>query len=174
MHRSRISRMALAFWMVSASFLCSLGAADQTPSQMVGKAAPSLVRSDLNGRNVDLAKYRGKIVLLNFWATWCSSCQVELPQFEAMQKKYGEDRLQVITVSMDDSETPVQKTARRLHLKLPVVMGDAKLGEAYGGVLGLPVTFLIDRNGTIVAKFKSETAPDKIEAEIKRMLSQSS
>jgi thiol-disulfide isomerase/thioredoxin len=128
------------------------------------------VRNDLSGTSVSVQNYRGKVVLLNFWATWCSSCQVELPQFDAWQKKYGDGGLQIITVSMDDSEAPVRRTVRRLHLKLPVVMGDAKLGEAYGGVLGLPVTFLIDRKGTIVAQYKGETPPDIIEAEIDRIL----
>jgi len=142
----------------------------QSPVDPLHKAAPQFKRTDLNGRSIDLRDYRGKVVLLNFWATWCASCQVELPRFDAWQKKYGADGLQVLTVSMDDGDAPVRKTVRRLHLALPVVMGDAKLGEAYGGVLGLPVTFLIRRDGVVEAKVKGETDLDALESQVRRML----
>ena len=142
----------------------------QSPMDPLHKTAPQFKGTDLNGRSVDLRSYRGKVVLLNFWATWCASCQVELPRFDAWQKKYGADGLQVLTVSMDDGDAPVRKTVRRLHLALPVVMGDAKLGEAYGGVLGLPVTFLIRRDGVVEAKVKGETDLDALESQVRRML----
>lgn len=137
---------------------------------MVGKAAPEFVRKDLTGNEVDIKNFRGKVVLLNFWATWCVPCQIELPEFEKWQKKYGPSGLQIIAVSMDDNDSPVRRTVRRLHLDLPVLMGDAQLGEAYGGVLGLPVTFLIDRNGKIVAKIKGETDLAKLELRVKSLL----
>jgi len=142
----------------------------QSPVDLLHKTAPQFKRTDLNGRSIDLRNYRGKVVLLNFWATWCASCQVELPRFDAWQKKYGADGLQVLTVSMDDGDAPVRKTVRRLHLALPVVMGDAKLGEAYGGVLGLPVTFLIGRDGVVEAKVKGETDLAALESQVRRML----
>jgi len=160
-----------SFRLLSVALICSVAVAAQGQTDMVGKAAPAFVRSDLNRRQVDINEYRGKIVLLNFWATWCTTCQIELPEFEAWQKKYGEDILKVITVSMDDSDVPVRKIVRRLHLDLPVVMGEPKLGQAYGGILGLPVTFLIDREGKIAAQFKGETDPRRIEADVKRLLS---
>ena len=144
----------------------------QSPVDPLHKAAPQFKRTDLNGRSIDLRDYRGKVVLLNFWATWCASCQMELPRFEAWQKQYGKDGLQVLTISMDDGDAPVRKTVRRLHLDLPVVMGDAKLGEAYGGVLGLPVTFLIGRDGVVAAKIKGETDLGVLEARLRRLLTQ--
>jgi cytochrome c biogenesis protein CcmG, thiol:disulfide interchange protein DsbE len=153
-----------------AVLLCCARLGAQAPSEVVGKAAPLFVRSDLSGNAVDLNKYRGRVVLLNFWATWCAPCQVELPQFEAWQKKYRAEGLKVIAVSMDDGDTAVRRTVRRLHLHLPVVMGDAQLGEAYGGVLGLPITFLIDRKGKIVAQFKGETDLTSMESQIKQLL----
>ena len=132
--------------------------------------APEFVRADLSGRKIDLKSYRGKIVLLNFWATWCTPCQVELPQFDAWQKKYGAQGLQVLAISMDDGDAPVRRTVRRLHLDFPVVMGDARLGDAYGGVLGLPVTFLIDKEGRVVAKLKGETDLAALETRVKQLL----
>jgi cytochrome c biogenesis protein CcmG/thiol:disulfide interchange protein DsbE len=142
----------------------------QSSVDLVYKAAPQFVRRDLGGHRIDLKSYRGKVVLLNFWATWCAPCQVELPRFEAWQRKYGGEGLQVVTVSMDDGYAQVRSTVRRLHLDFPVVMADAKLGEAYGGVLGLPVTFLIGRDGVVVAKIKGETDLDALELRLKRLL----
>src|SRR4051812_28604493 len=121
------------------------GASAQSSPDLLQKAAPPFVRKDLSGHRIDLEQFRGKVVLLNFWATWCVPCQVELPRFQAWQKKYGAQGLQVLTISMDDGGAQVRRTVRTLHLDVPVIMGDAQLGEAYGGVLGLPVTFLIDR-----------------------------
>ena len=144
--------------------------AQAPPSDLVHKAAPAFVRVDLAGRKIRLNDYRGKVVLLNFWATWCAPCQVELPRFAEWQKRYGSQGLQVLAVSMDDSAAPVRRTARRLHLDFPVVMGDPKLGEKYGGVLGLPITFLIDRDGTIVAQFKGATDLGALEGQVKRLV----
>jgi cytochrome c biogenesis protein CcmG, thiol:disulfide interchange protein DsbE len=142
----------------------------QSPPALVHKTAPQFVRTDLSGHEINLKSYRGKVVLLNFWATWCAPCRVELPRFEAWQKKFGVEGLQVLTISMDDGDAPVRRTVRRLHLTFPVVMGDAKLGEAYGGVLGLPVTFLIGRDGVVAAKVKGETDLDKLELRVKGLL----
>lgn len=143
----------------------------QASGTLLHKRAPEFVRADLSGSKIDLKEYRGKVVLLNFWATWCAPCQVELPKFDGWQKNYGAQGLQVLAVSMDDNESPVRRTMHRMRLDFPVVMGDAQLGEAYGGVLGLPVTYLIDREGRIVAEFKGATDLSAMEAAMKRVLS---
>jgi cytochrome c biogenesis protein CcmG, thiol:disulfide interchange protein DsbE len=101
-----------------------------------------------------LSSYRGKVVLLNFWATWCEPCLTEMPTFVEWQKQYGSGNFQVIGISMDDATPEVLATASRLKLNYPVLMGDEYLGADYGGVLGLPVTFLIDRNGKIQARYQ--------------------
>lgn len=144
----------------------------QQGKDLVHKAAPEFVRTDLAGRQIDLKKYRGKVVLLNFWATWCAPCRVELPKFETWQRKYGADGLQVVAISMDDGDAAVRRTVRRLHLTFPVGMGDAKIGEAYGGVLGLPITFLIDRRGVVAAKIKGETDLAQLENRVKALLAE--
>jgi peroxiredoxin len=144
----------------------------QSSPDLLQKTAPPFVRKDLSGHRIDLKQLRGKVVLLNFWATWCAPCQVELPRFQAWQTKYGAQGLQVLTISMDDEKAQVRRTVRRLHLDVPVMMGDAKLGEAYGGVLGLPVTFLIGRDGMIAAKLKGETDLDALESRVKKLLMQ--
>lgn len=153
-----------------ATLACATGLCAQAPEDMVHKAAPEFVRTDLAGRRVDLKDYRGNVVLLNFWATWCAGCQIELPKFALWQKEYGAAGLQIVGVSMDDSVGPVRKTVRRLNLDFPVIMGDAQLGDAYGGVLGLPVTFLLDRDGRIVAEIKGDGELTALESKVKKLL----
>ena len=138
----------------------------------LGKPAPALVRTGLDGQPVDLAKLRGKVVLLNFWATWCAPCQAEMPIFVRWQSAYQAQGLQVVGVSMDDDAGPVQRLTRRLHVNYPVAMGDEKLGAAWGNVLGLPLTFVIDRKGIVRARFAGETDPAKILAALKPLLAE--
>src|SRR5438067_4305229 len=108
---------------------------------LLNKPAPGLARTTFDHQNVDLAGLRGRVVLLNFWATWCAPCQIEMPRFVHWQEKYMDDGLSILAVSMDDDSEPVKAFAGKLRLNYPVVMGDEKLGRAYGGVLGLPVTY---------------------------------
>ena len=112
-----------------------------------GQPAPDFTRTDLSGSTLSLGRYRGKIVLLNFWATWCAPCLAEIPKFSLWQQTYGPEGLQVLGVSMDDDSAPVKRTLRKYGIVYPVVMGDAPLGELYGGVLGLPQSYLIDASG---------------------------
>jgi peroxiredoxin len=146
-------------------------AVGQQPS-LIDKPAPRFVRSDLNGKRIDLDDFRGRVVLLNFWATWCGPCRVELPTFSSWQGRYGKKGLQVIAVSMDDDVTPVDKAARKLHLSFPVVMGDEQMGIDYGRVLGLPVTYLIGRNGRIAFRFSGETDLKQMESRVRELLRQ--
>ncbi len=138
---------------------------------LVNKKAPEFVRTTLDHRKLDLNAYRGKVVLLNFWATWCAPCQLEMPRFVAWQNQYGARGLQIIGISMDDDPALVRTVYSKLHLNYPVAMGDAPLGELYGGVLGLPVTFLIDRNGEVRAKFEGQTDLGKMQQQLQSLLS---
>jgi cytochrome c biogenesis protein CcmG, thiol:disulfide interchange protein DsbE len=137
---------------------------------LLNKKAPEFARSDLSGGRVDVGSYRGKVVLLNFWATWCAPCRVEMPVFAAWQKRYGPRGLQVVGISMDDDAAPVRRLAARLKLDYPIVMGDARLGEQYGGVLGLPITYLIGSNGVVRAEFEGEANLKAIEAKLTALL----
>ena len=135
-----------------------------------GDAAPDFTRMDFTGKPVHLADYRGKLVLLNFWASWCGPCLEEMPRLSAWQRAYAAAGLQIIGVSMDDTAAPAKRLLARQPVDYPVVLGDAKLGETYGGVLGLPMTFLIDRRGHIVARYKGEADLAQMEAKIKSLL----
>ncbi len=135
----------------------------------VGHLAPNFSREDLTHRKIVLRSYRGKIVLLNFWATWCEPCLTEMPKFEEWQKQYGSQSFQVIGISMDDALPEVIATVSRLKLNYPVLMGDEYLGADYGGVLGLPVTFLIDRDGKIQARYQG-TPLTRIHSDLQNLL----
>jgi cytochrome c biogenesis protein CcmG/thiol:disulfide interchange protein DsbE len=135
----------------------------------VGHAAPNFSRRGLDHRKIALSSYRGKVVLLNFWATWCEPCLTEMPTFVEWQKQYGSENFQVIGISMDDATPEVRSTVSRLKLNYPVLMGDEYLGAAYGGVLGLPVTFLIDRDGKIQARYQGASLT-QINSDIQKLL----
>jgi len=153
--------------------LLVIGAAlSSAPTPAADRVAPDFSRRDLDHKEIRLSDYRGKVVLLNFWATWCAPCLAEMPRFAAWQKEYAGRGLQVLGISMDDDEAPVRNIDRKLRLNYPVVMGDEKLGESYGGVFGLPETFLIDRTGRIRGQYDGATALEVIEREVQELLRQ--
>jgi cytochrome c biogenesis protein CcmG, thiol:disulfide interchange protein DsbE len=132
--------------------------------------APEFSLPELTGRTLDLSAYRGKVVLLAFWATWCDPCREEIPHFVELQNKYRDRGLQIIGISMDDEPAPVRDFYQRFHMNYPVAMGDAKIADLYGGVLGLPIAFLIGRDGRIEAKHIGATEISLLEREIKTVL----
>jgi cytochrome c biogenesis protein CcmG/thiol:disulfide interchange protein DsbE len=139
-------------------------------SKNVGEMAPDFSRADFAGKPVHLADYRGKLVLLNFWASWCGPCLEEMPRFFDWQRDYGARGLQIIGVSMDDDAAAAKRLLARRPAPYPMVLGDAKLGETFGGVLGLPLTYLIDPQGRIAGRYQGNADLAKMEAQIKRML----
>ncbi|HTE39801.1 MAG TPA: TlpA disulfide reductase family protein [Steroidobacteraceae bacterium] len=158
--RSRILIAALL------SLLCGVSSA-----MKVGDVAPDFTRADLQGKQVRLADQRGKVVLLNFWATWCAPCREEMPVFSKWQKDLQAKGLKVIGVSMDDDATEVKRFLTQYPVSYPIVMGDAKFAEQFGGVLGLPLSYLIDAQGLVIARFQGEADLPKMEARVKELLS---
>ena len=137
----------------------------------VGEAAPDFTRTDLAGKPVQLSRYHGKLVLLNFWASWCAPCREEMPLFSKWQQELGPKGLQVIGVSMDDDVAEVQKFLAAYPVSYPVMMGDAKFAEQLGGVLCVPLSYLIDARGRVVARYQGEVDLPKLEAKVKELLS---
>ena len=129
-----------------------------------GQFAPELSLKDLNGQGLRLAHYRGKVVLLNFWATWCEPCRHEIPGFVQLQNSRHD--IQIVGISLDDSADPVRPFYTEFKMNYPVAVGDAALAQHYGGILGLPVTFLIGCDGRIASKHIGEAQMPDIENEI--------
>lgn len=146
--------------------------AGRTSQQRVteGTLAPDFSLPLLTGGELELSTFRGKVVLLDFWATWCDPCRDEIPRFVDLQNRYGSQGLQIIGVSMDDDLAPVRDFYQRFKMNYPVIMGNAQVGEAYGGVLGLPIAFLIGRDGRIYAKHIGATGISVFEREIAGLL----
>ncbi|MEO8724870.1 MAG: redoxin domain-containing protein [Acidobacteriaceae bacterium] len=138
------------------------------------KMAPDFELSSLDGKKVKLSDYRGKAVVLNFWATWCGPCKIEMPWFVALENQYRAQGLEIIGVSMDDSgKDGVEKFAQQMGLNYTVVMGKDSVGEAYGGVEGLPTTFYIGRDGKVIDSVSGLISKSEIEDNIKKALATS-
>ena len=134
-------------------------------------AAPDFTLEALDGTKMTLSALRGKAVLLNFWATWCAPCKIEMPWFIELQNQYGSQGLQVVGVAMDDSsKEDIAKFAKEMGVNYPVLLGKEAVGEAYGGVPALPETFFIGRDGKIVDKIIGLKDKSDIEDAIKKAL----
>ena len=142
----------------------------QDERNLLNRPAPQFSLVDLHGARIDLARDRGKVVLLNFWATWCAPCRVEMPQFVQWQQQFAGQGFQIIGVSIVDSAAPVGPFVAKMRLDYPVAMATANLSDLYGGVYGVPVTFLIDRHGIVRARFDGGSDLSQIHAELLKLL----
>ena len=134
------------------------------------KPAPDFSLQALNGTPLSLSEYKGKVVLVNFWATWCDPCRREIPRFVDLQNKYADRGLQIVGISLDDDAKAVPPFYQEYKMNYPVAIGNDKLAESFGNVLGLPVNFLIDRDGRIAARHLGEEKFPELENEIKALL----
>jgi peroxiredoxin len=140
------------------------------PSLKIGAPAPMLGLVDLDGARLDLASLRGKIVVVDFWATWCAPCRSQVPGFVQLQARYGKRGLEVIGISLDESPAPVRDFRRRYGMTYRVALGDEKIARIWGGILGLPVAFVVDRTGQLRARYDGEGDLAAIERDVVRLL----
>jgi thiol-disulfide isomerase/thioredoxin len=154
----------------------SAAAADQdTTPKLQGKTAPQFTLVDLDGKKVSLADYRGKPVLVNFWATWCGPCKLEMPWFQEFSQKYAAQGLVILGVAADDAgKSVIAGVAKKSGVTYPILLADDKIEQAYGGVDYLPESFYVDRSGKVLletAGISSEDGgKDEIEANIKKLV----
>ncbi len=141
-----------------------------------GKKAVVFTLTTLDGKRVSLNDLKGKPVLLNFWATWCAPCKVEMPWFQEFQNKYAAQGLTVVGVNEDDDlkqqeiRDQVKATAQKLGVTYPILLSDHKVGDAYGGLDQLPATFFIDKSGVIRAEAIGLASKDEAEANVQKIL----
>ena len=159
------------------------GGTPEYQSPFLGKPAPAFALEDLNGRKVSLASYKGKAVLINFWATWCGPCKVETPWLIDLRNKYAPQGFEVIGISTegddlkpDDKEgwardkAAIAKFVAQEHMPYPVLIDGDSISSQYGGLDAMPTSFYIDRKGTVVAAQMGLTSQSDIEDNIKKAL----
>jgi len=152
-------------------------------SPLVSKPAPALALDDLEGRKVSLASYKGKAVLVNFWATWCGPCKLETPWLVELRNQYAAQGFEVIGISTEGEDlTPDDKTglARQkkavskfvedMKVPYPMLLNGDSLAKSWGGLDAMPTSFYVDRNGTVIAAQMGITSKDEMESNIHKAL----
>ena len=137
------------------------------------KPAPAFTLKSLDGKTVSLSDYKGKAVLLNFWATWCGPCKLEMPWLIALQKKYAAQGFTVLGISEDDGPTKIKDVsdfATTMGVDYPMLLSDDKLNKAYGGIDFLPTSYYIGRDGKVVVEAGGLISESEMEANIQKIL----
>ncbi len=173
--------MAIARWFVAALLPLVLVPIACTPARPVNaaslkpdkdrKTAPDFELKDVNGKSVRLSDFRGKVVVLDFWATWCGPCKIEIPWFVEFERKYKDKGFAVLGVSEDeDGWTSVKPFVKEVGINYRVVIGNDRTTESFGGIEGLPTTFVIDREGKIAAVHVGLASKQDFEDAIEKLL----
>ena len=136
-------------------------------------SAPSFTLRDLNGKQVSLSDFKGKVVVLDFWATWCPPCVIEIPHFIELYEQYKDRGFAMVGISLDRQGVSVVKSfARKYQINYPILMTDGRVDRAYGGITGIPTTFVIDSAGNIRQKYVGYRDKAVFEADIKALLAE--
>jgi thiol-disulfide isomerase/thioredoxin len=152
-------------------------------SPLAGKPAPPFALEDLSGKTVSLASYKGKAVLVNFWATWCAPCKIETPWLIELRDQYASRGFEILGISTEGDgvgkddmkawekdKAAIQKSAQQMHIEYPVLINGDSISEQYGGLDQLPMSFFVDRTGKVVAVEMGLTSKSNLEANIKKAL----
>jgi peroxiredoxin len=172
-----VCRQKTLFVLMLSLFACACSSAPageasvSVRAKLVGKTAPDFALKDSEGKTVKLSDYKGQVVLLDFWATWCGPCKVEEPWFKEFDRTYKDRGLSVIGISMDEEGWSVLKPyIRERQINYRVLLGTEDIDPLFGGMEAWPTTFLIDRSGRIVSVHVGVAAKKVFEDSIKRLL----
>ena len=152
---------------------CLIGApADAECSLDPRPANLEFTLQDMHGDEVRLADYAGKVLLLDFWATWCAPCRVEIPGFIEMVETYGPQGFAILGISIDDPPETLQAYAAELQMNYPVLIGDGRddVKDEYGPIIGFPTAIIIDRNGNVCHRHIGFTLKDRFVADVEALL----
>jgi peroxiredoxin len=152
------------------STACNKGSTDAAPAKGL-KTAPDFNLKNLAGGMVKLSDYRGKVVILDFWATWCPPCIKEIPDFVELQKEYGDKGLIILGISLDQNpKQALPAFIKKYKVNYPILLTDGKVDKAFGGVTGIPTTFVIDQKGEIYKQYVGFRPKQVFETDIKALL----
>jgi cytochrome c biogenesis protein CcmG/thiol:disulfide interchange protein DsbE len=157
------------------------GGAPQYISPLQGKPAPQFTLEDLSGKQVSLSSFKGKALVINFWATWCAPCKIETPWLIELRNQYAEQGFEVLGISADDldrdnpeklnsEKREIARFVQKMQMPYPVLIDGDAVSQPYGGLDALPASFYVDRNGIVVAAQLGLTSKDEIEKKIKKAL----
>ena len=145
-----------------------------------GKPAPDFTVKDLDGKDISLAQYRGKVVLVNFWATWCDPCRVEIPWLIEMQQKYSAKGFTVLGIAMDEegakavnpfvSKERFDVNGAQSQMNYPIVIGNDEAADKFGGLLGYPTSVLVNRDGKVIKRITGIISVDEMAKTIESQL----
>ena len=137
----------------------------------VGSKAPNFELMDLSGKKAQLSDFTGKVVILDFWATWCGPCRAEVPDLVRLQSKYRDKGLLVVGLSLDaEGASAVKPFAEEFNVNYPMLLANADTARRFGGIIGIPTTFVLDRQGRIVKKFMGRVEQKTFEEAVQPLL----
>ncbi|MGH9717188.1 MAG: TlpA family protein disulfide reductase [Candidatus Acidiferrales bacterium] len=183
-----MKKLASAFFIGSMVLLAAVGfsgcsskssSTGATAASSSNQAEPSVTFKNLQGQDVSLASFKGKVVLLNMWGTWCEPCRGEIPTLIQMQNDYNSKGFTVLGVATNDEvdrvipfvhNTKFDVGGKELTMNYPIVMGSDQISTAFGGLLGMPTSFLINRKGDIVKRYIGSLNPTEINNDVKAQL----
>jgi thiol-disulfide isomerase/thioredoxin len=165
--KNKLLKVALAIGLLSIAVGCDRSTQAPSAAELAKgtadfKPAPSVSFQNLDGQTVTLAQYRGKVVLVNFWATWCEPCRSEIPELIQFQKEYGNKDFTVLGVAMDQEGKSVVAPfvakpqwdvgGQKVTMNYPIVLGNDNIATKFGGIIGLPTSYVISKDGKVVQK----------------------
>lgn len=165
---------AAGLYLANHFWIAPLTARQPRPGAMVAKGnhplAPDFTLKDMNGQTIQMSNYRGKVLMIDFWATDCGPCRVEIPGFVELQERYRDQGFVIVGISLDSGLEPVRDFYKEFKMNYDVALDSGDLDERFGVNLGIPTTFLVGRDGRIYAKHVGTTDPSVFEQEIKSLL----
>ena len=182
-YRKQAAEKALASSPQKGMLMATSDGTPQYVSPLMNKPAPAFMLEDLNGKKVSLTSYKGKAVLINFWATWCGPCKIETPWLVELRNQYAPRGFEILGISTEgDDVTPNDKAGwakdktavahfvQQMHVPYPMLLGGDSISTSYGGIDAMPTSFFVDRNGNVVATQLGITSKDEIEDNIKKAM----
>lgn len=160
-----------SLWMISCEKKDATGAGAKLKDESVRNEAADFELEDANGQKLKLSDLRGKVVLLNFWATWCVPCRVEIPWFVEMEREFKDQGFAVVGVSMDEEGwDAVKPFMADMKVNYRMVLGTEEMAQLYGGVEALPTSYILDRNGKVASVHMGIVSRSVFEEEIRALL----
>ena len=173
-HRARHAFSAAALAFLLAASVTGTGCTTKnaaTQGGAVGTAAPAFALPDLEGKTIRNTDLKGKVVILNFWATWCPPCRDEVPDFVRLQSKYRDQGLVIVGLSLDNGGArDVRPFVDEYDVNYTMLIATQETAESYGGIQGIPTSFVLDREGTIVKRFVGRASAEAFEEAVRPLL----